>query len=83
MKDRMQYWVSLRVFLLFLQFISPEATNQWSLIATLSGTSFCLAVIVVILVFIVAKKRKNKQQVKLASNRDQYEMKELGTAVAG
>ena len=79
----MQYWVSLRVFLLFLQFISPEATNQWSLIATLSGTSFCLAVIVVILVFIVAKKRKNKQQVKLASNRDQYEMKELGTAVAG
>lgn len=83
MKDRMQYWDSFLVFLLFSQFISPEATNKWSLIATLSGTSFCLAVIVVILVFIVAKKRKNKQQEKVASNRDQYEMKELGTAVAG
>ena len=83
MKDRMQYWDSFLVFLLFSQFISPEATDKWSLIATLSGTSFCLAVIVVILVFIVAKKRKNKQQEKLASNRDQYEMKELGTAVAG
>lgn len=67
---------------LVFQFISPEATNKWSLIATLSGTSFCLVVIIVILVFIVVKKR-NKQQVKLTSNRDQYEMKELGIAVAG
>lgn len=68
---------------LFAQYIVPETTTNWPLIAGLAGAGAVVAVVIIIITICVLKKRRKKQQLDFAAREEELEMKDRGKAVAG